>query len=300
MDSGNTRVTAAIELRRLTKRYGSRRGVEDVSLSIPPGSIFGFIGPNGAGKSTTIRVLLGLLRPTSGQAFLLGRDAVHDGPAARLEVGYVPGESHFYDDLRVGQLLGYLGSFYPGDHARRRAELVDALGIEIDARATELSQGNRRKVAIASALQHRPRVVVLDEPTNGLDPVVQSRLFEILADEAARGTTVFFSSHVLAEVQRVCERVAVIREGRVVAVEDIAALRARQLRRVRVELAGDGPDLSAFPGVSRYVRDGASVRFVYGGAMPALLEALARGQPVDVLIEEPSLEEVFLEHYADA
>jgi ABC-2 type transport system ATP-binding protein len=285
----------AIELERVSKRYGSRRGIDDVTLEVPAGTVFGFIGPNGSGKSTTIRVLLGLLRADAGKARILGRDAFADGPAARLAIGYVPGESHFYDDIRVGELLHYLGKFHPGDHGKRRAELIDAFAIEPGARATELSMGNRRKVAIAAALQHRPQLAILDEPTNGLDPVMQARLFEILADAARGGTTVFFSSHILSEVQEVCERVAVMREGRLVAVDDVAALRARQLRRVTVTGATGGA--TELPGVSQIERDGESVRFLYGGSMPDLLRALAAAAPSDVRIEEPSLEEIFLAHY---
>jgi len=288
----------AIELHGLTKRYGARRGIDDVSLEVPTGSIFGFIGPNGAGKSTTIRALLGLLRPDAGTARILGRDALRDGPAARRELGYVPGESHLYDDLRIDALLAYLGSFHPGDHTRRRAELIETLAIEAGARAGELSLGNRRKVAIVAALQHQPRLILLDEPTNGLDPVIQARLFEVLTAEQRRGATIFFSSHVLSEVQRVCERVAVIREGRLIAVEDVAALRGRQLRRVRAEFAGEPPDLSALPGVSQWRRAAHAIDFLFGGEVPALLAALAEAAPRDVKIEEPSLEEIFLEHYA--
>jgi ABC-2 type transport system ATP-binding protein len=283
----------AIELTGLTKRYGDRRGIDDVTLAVAAGSIVGFIGPNGAGKSTTIRTLLGLLRPDSGQATLFGVDAIARGPEARAAVGYVPGESHFYDDLRVADLLAYLGGFHAGDHARRRAELIERFAIEPDARATDLSLGNRRKVAIAAALQHRPRLVVLDEPTNGLDPLMQARLFELLAEEARAGTTVFFSSHVLSEVQAVCERVAVIRDGRIVVVDDVAALRARQLRRVTV-IGGGAIEVA---GISQREADGDETRFLFGGDVPALLAALAAAAPRDVRIEEPSLEEIFLELY---
>jgi ABC-2 type transport system ATP-binding protein len=285
----------AIELERVSKRYGSRRGIDDVSLSVPAGTVFGFIGPNGAGKSTTIRVLLGLLRADAGRAQILGRDAFTDGPTARLAIGYVAGESHFYDDIRVGDLLEYLGGFHPGDHRTRRGELIEAFAIEPGARATELSQGNRRKVAIAAALQHRPKLVILDEPTNGLDPVMQARLFEILAKEARDGNTVIFSSHVLSEVQAVCERVGVMREGRLVAVDDVAALRARQLRRVIV--TGEARGVTELAGVSQVEREGDGIRFLYGGPMPELLRALAAAAPTDVRIEEPNLEEIFLAHY---
>jgi ABC-2 type transport system ATP-binding protein len=290
----------AIETESLTKRYGRRRGITDISLQVPEGMLFGFIGPNGAGKTTTIRTLLGLLRPTSGRARILGRDAVGEGPAARQGVGYVPGETHFYDELHVAELLAYFGRYHPGDHARRRAELVETFDLDLRARVRDLSLGNRKKVALVVALQTRPRLVLLDEPTGGLDPVIQSRLFELLGDEVRGGTTVFFSSHVLSEVQRVCRTVAVVNEGRLVAVEDVETLRAHQLHRVHAAWSETAPDLSRLvelPGVDRVERDGRMVSFVYGGPMPALLEALAAIRPTDVRIEEPSLEEIFLRHY---
>ena len=290
----------AIETESLTKRYGRRRGIADVSLQVPAGMVFGFIGPNGAGKTTTIRTLLGLLRPTSGRARLLGRDAVEEGPEARRGVGYVAGETHFYDELHVADLLAYFGRYHPGDHAPRRAELAEAFDLDLRARVRDLSLGNRKKVALVVALQFRPRLVLLDEPTGGLDPVMQSRLFEILADEVRGGTTVFFSSHVLSEVQRVCRTVAVVNEGRLVAVEDVETLRSRQLHRVHASWSQTPPDtsrLASLPGADRFARDGRTVSFVYGGPMPALLEALAAARPEDVRIEEPSLEEIFLRHY---
>lgn len=290
----------AIELEALTKRYGAQRGIEDITLQVPSGTLFGFIGPNGSGKSTTIRTLLGLLQPTSGRARLLGRDVVTAGPAARLAVGYVPGETHFYD-LRVDELLRYIGRFHPGDHDKRRRELVEAFELDLRARALDLSLGNRKKVSIVAALQHRPRLVVLDEPTNGLDPVMQGRLFEVLEEEVTRGATVFFSSHVLSEVQRVCRTVAVLSEGRLVAVEDVEKLRGRQVRRVRATFAEPPealPSLTSLAGVDGLAREERSVSFLYGGPMPALLAALAEAAPVDVSIEEPSLEEIFLRHYA--
>ena len=296
----------AIETEDLTKRYGAQRGIEAVSLQVPQGEIVGFIGPNGAGKSTTIRVLLGLLRPDSGRASLLGRDIAKDGPVARQDVGYVPGESAFYDDMTTAELLAWFGAFHGGGSEARRRELASALDLDLSRRAVDLSLGNRKKAAIVAALQHRPRLVILDEPTNGLDPVMQARLFDLLQAERARGATVFFSSHVLSEVQRVCTRVVVLSEGRVVAVEDVEALRRRQRRRVTVTLAGEAaPDaaqalgpVAAVPGVEAIVTaDAHGVTFLFGGEFAPLLTALATLRPLDVKVEEPSLEEIFLTHY---
>ncbi len=288
----------AIEIDSLTKRYGRRRGIEDVTFSVPAGTMFGFIGPNGAGKTTTIRLLLGLIFPTAGAARLFGRDVATAGPAARAGVGYVPGETSLYPAMRVRDLLAFLGRFHPGDHARRRAELADAFDLDLAARAGELSLGNRKKVAIAAALQHRPRLAVLDEPTNGLDPVIKSRLFEVLREDVAAGSTVFFSSHALAEVQAECRAVAVVSEGRLVAVDDIAALRGRHARRVRATFDGSPVALAGVPGVLGLVRDGTTATFLYEGPMAALLAVLAAAAPTDVQIVEPSLEEIFLHYYA--
>jgi ABC-2 type transport system ATP-binding protein len=289
----------AIAIEHLTKRYGERRGIEDVTFSVPRGSLFGFIGPNGAGKTTTIRILLGLIAPTSGTARLFGVDACGDGARARAQVGYVAGEINLYPELRVDELLGFLGRFHPGDHAGRRAELVRVLDLDLGAPAADLSLGNKKKVAIVAALQHAPRVVVLDEPTSGLDPVIKARLFDVLRDAVAGGATVFFSSHALGEVEAVCRRVAIVNAGRLVAVDDIAAIRRRAMRRV---FGGDGNALAGLarmlPGVDDFERHGDAIAFLYRGEVPPLLDALAAAAPSDVRIEEASLEDIFLHDFA--
>ncbi|MGN6104359.1 MAG: ABC transporter ATP-binding protein [Kofleriaceae bacterium] len=293
----------AIELDRVTKRYGAQRGIEDVSFEVPAGSMFGFIGPNGAGKTTTIRLLVGLLTPTSGTARLFGVDLAA-GPRARIGIGYVPGEPQLYPGERVGELLEYLGRFHDGDHEGRRRELARLLDLDLAARTSDLSRGNRQKVVLVAALQHAPRLVLLDEPTSGLDPVMKARLFDLLRDQVAGGATVFFSSHALAEVEAVCERVAILNEGRVVAVDDVEALRRRALRRVEASFAGSGNgDALAgltriLEGVQDFERHGSSVSFLYRGSMPPLLDALAASSPSDVRIEEASLEDIFLHDFA--
>jgi ABC-2 type transport system ATP-binding protein len=290
----------AIAVEHLHKRYGDRIGIADVSFAVPERTMFGFIGPNGAGKTTTIRILLGLIAPTSGTARLFGIDAAADGPRARAGVGYVPGESRLYPAMRVGALLAYLGRFHPGDHAARRAELARLFELDLDAHTTDLSLGNKQKVAVTAALQHAPRLVILDEPTSGLDPIVRARLFDRLRDEVERGATVLFSSHVLGEVEAVCERVAIVNQGRIVAVDEVAALRRRAMRRVHAGFAGGG-DADALAGLARTLvgvqgleRHGASLTFLYRGAVPPLLDALAAAAPSDVRIDEASLEDVFL------
>jgi ABC-2 type transport system ATP-binding protein len=290
----------AIEVRGLTKMYGRARGVIDLSLAVPEGQIFGFIGPNGAGKSTTIRALLGFLRPTRGEAFLFGAPVFSPGGfALRAEVGYVPGEVSYYDDMRVGELLEYSAAFYPADSAARRKELAARFDLDLARRVDGLSLGNKKKVALVQALQHRPRLLILDEPTSGLDPLVQEQLFLALEEENRAGRTIFFSSHVLSEVQRLCHRVGIIREGRLVDVEDVTALRARQVKRVRARLAAAGDPFAALDGVSgaEWSKDRRAVSFLYRGPVAPLFRALAEAAPEDAQVEEPSLEEIFLGYY---
>jgi ABC-2 type transport system ATP-binding protein len=286
---------SAISLNQLTKHYGARRGVADVTFEVAAGSLFGLIGPNGAGKSTTIRTLLGLLRPTRGSARLLGEDVTTHGPRCRARVGYVPGENQFDPSLTVAEVLAFRAAFHRGDHRARQAELLDTFELERSARAEELSLGNKKKLALVAALQHRPEVLVLDEPTNGLDPVMQARLFDVLEAEAKRGVAVLFSSHVLSEVQRVCRTVAVLTDGRVAAIEDIETLRRRQLRRVHVQGAVAG--LEQVAGVRDWQPTARGAVFLFAGEPPPLLAALAARALSDVRIEEPSLEEIVLQHY---
>ncbi|HEY5922187.1 MAG TPA: ABC transporter ATP-binding protein [Kofleriaceae bacterium] len=289
----------AIEVEGLSKSYGGRRGISNVSFAVGEGALFGFIGPNGAGKTTTIRILLGLLRQDAGHARLFGVDVATDGPRARASVGYVPSETNLYPRMRVSELLDYTGRFHDGDHVARRRELVERLELDTSVRASELSLGNRKKVAIVAALQHRPRLAILDEPSTGLDPVMQARLHDVLREEVTRGASVFFSSHMLAEVQSVCKQVAIVREGKLLAVEDIAALRSRAVRRVRLTFAGEIPPI-LLDGMDGLAREGQTVTFVYAGHAPTLLAALARAAPADVTIEEPSLDDIFLRYYAES
>jgi ABC-2 type transport system ATP-binding protein len=292
----------AIELEGLSKSYGGRRGIAEVTLAVPAASLFGFIGPNGAGKTTTIRILLGLLAPTAGSARLFGRDC--RDARAREGVGYVPGETHLMPGMRVGALLAYLGAFHPGDHTRRRDELARTLDLDLAAPTDDLSLGNKKKVAIVAALQFAPRLVVLDEPTSGLDPVVRARLFDVLRDAVAGGATVFLSSHVLAEIEALCRRVAIVADGRVVSVGDVVDLRRRAMRHVSASFDGGGDSgvlinlLRRLDGVSELAHHGTEVRFAYRGAMPPLLDALAAAAPADVRVDAATLEDIFLDDFA--
>ena len=212
---------SAIQTRKLTKYYGRARGIIDVDLDIREGEIFGFIGPNGAGKSTTIRTLLNFIFPTSGTASIFGMDCFRDSSRIKKENGYLPSEVNYYDDMNVSDLLDYSASFYGKDCSGRIKELAGIFEVEVNRKIEDLSTGNRKKVAIVQALLHEPRLLILDEPTGGLDPLMQNRFFDVLKDENSKGVTIFFSSHILSEVQKMCDRVAIIREGRILRVERI-------------------------------------------------------------------------------
>jgi ABC-2 type transport system ATP-binding protein len=302
----------------LTKRYGHRElpihppghrpapdvlALDDLSIGVREGEIFGFLGPNGAGKSTTIRLLLGYLHPTSGSGTVLGRDIVRDSVEIRRRVGYLPGGIALYDSLSGERLLDYLGSL-TGRPPARRGELLDRL--ELSARTLrrpvrDYSRGMRQKIGIIQALQHDPEIAILDEPTEGLDPLMQRAFYGILDDLRAGGRTIFFSSHVLSEVERVCDRVAIVRRGRLVALEDVARLLERRKRNVEIRLAdGDSLALDGVPGVTGVGRaaDGRIVCQLEGDVGP-FLGALAGHRIVDLTIEPAHLEEAFLELYED-
>jgi len=290
----------AIETETLTKRYGDVVGIEDVSLSVSEGEIFGYLGPNGAGKTTTIRTLLGFISPTSGHAELLGAD-ISDPAAlrdARADVGFLPSVMGFPEEVT--------GRRYLDHHARilgdeRRAELLELFDPPLDREIGEYSTGNRRMLGIVRAFMHDPDLVVLDEPTSGLDPLKQSHFNAFVREEAANGTTVFFSSHVLGEVRQVCDRVGILRGGRLVTVEPVDELLDRGGKRVRVRTGGDpsriGADLEG--AVERTVHDD-EVQFTYAGDYQRLLEHLATLEHVeDLEIAEPPLEDVFLHFYGE-
>jgi ABC-2 type transport system ATP-binding protein len=283
---------------------GEVRALEDLTISVVEGEIFGFLGPNGAGKSTTIRLLLGYLHPTAGSATVLGLDIVRDSVAIRGRVGYLPGGIALYDSLSGERLLDYLGDL-TGRPSIRRAELLDRL--ELSARTLsrpvrDYSRGMRQKIGIIQALQHDPELAILDEPTEGLDPLMQRAFYAILDDLTAAGRTIFFSSHVLSEVERVCDRVAIVRRGRLVALQDVASLLEHRKRNVELRAAdGDLPALDGVAGVSGIGRtaDGRLTCQLEGDVGP-FLAAIAGHRITDLTIEPAHLEEAFLELYEDA
>jgi ABC-2 type transport system ATP-binding protein len=293
-------VAPALALRNLIKRYGSQRGVEDLSLEVERGECFGYLGPNGAGKSTTIRVLLDLIRPTSGTATVLGLDSRRDAVEIHRRVGYLPGELALYEKLTAGELLRYLASLRGGVDAAYTSELAGRLQLELHRPIRSLSRGNKQKVGLVQAFAHRPELLVLDEPTSGLDPLVQQVFHALVRETVADGRTVFLSSHVLSEVQHVADRVGIIREGRLVAVEDVGALHGRAVRELEVRFADGVPReaLAAARGVRDVEVEGPVARLLVEGSPDALLKELSRHHVVDLLSHEPDLEDVFLSYYS--
>jgi ABC-2 type transport system ATP-binding protein len=294
------RVGGASGLRRSPGRGGAIRALQNVTLDVREGEVFGFLGPNGAGKSTLIRLLLGFLHPTAGGARVLGLDIVRDSVAIRARVGYLPGGIALYDGLTGERHLDYLAELSAREPVRRDA-LCDRL--ELSARTLrrpirDYSRGMRQKVGIVQALQHDPELAILDEPSEGLDPLMQRAFYDILDDLRRDGRTVFLSSHVLAEVERVCDRVAIVRAGRLVALEDVAELIRRRKRRVDIELDGPAPDLSAVPGISELVVSERRITCALEGDPRPLLAALGGAPVTDVTIEPARLEDAFLELYA--
>jgi len=288
---------SVIEVANLTKYYGKSRGIVDVSFKVEEGEIFGFIGPNGAGKSTTIRLLLSLIRATSGSATVFGKDVVAHGPEIRRDIGYLPSDVFYYEGMKVIDLLKYSASFYDCDCAERIRKLSETMELDLGRRISDLSYGNKKKVGIVQGLLHSPKLLFLDEPTAGLDPLMQRKFFDLIREENARGVTVFFSSHILGEVQRLCTRVGIIREGSIVEISDIRTLQKSNYKKVRV--TAEKVDAKAFslPGVTNLSSENGTVSFFFKGDINAVLQAIRGVKVTDVTIEEPTLEEIFMHYY---
>jgi ABC-2 type transport system ATP-binding protein len=291
--------TPAIQTEGLTKYYGKSRGVLDVDLTVEAGQIFGFLGPNGAGKSTTIRLLLDLIRPTSGTARVLGMDVHRDRLAIDRRTSYIPGELALYGELTGRQLLTYFGNLQGRVDAKYRDSLIQRLELDPTKKIKSLSRGNKQKVGLVSAFMIRPDLMILDEPTAGLDPFVQLE-FERLCEEARdEGRTVFISSHQLPEVEHLCDRVGIIREGRLLAVESIADLKARALRKLEIDFGGSIPpeSFADIPGVQDVVIDSDMLRCTVMGSLDALIKVAAKYEVRNIRSIETSLEEIFLAYY---
>jgi ABC-2 type transport system ATP-binding protein len=288
----------AIETKALTKSYGKARGIIDINLRIKEGEIYGFIGPNGAGKSTTIRLLLGLLFPSSGGGNIYGLDMVKDSSEIKKKVGFVPSEIYYYDNMTIKHLMEYSARFYKVSVTQRLKHLAEAFELDLDRKIDDLSQGNKKKVAIIQSLLHQPRLLILDEPTSGLDPLIRNRFFDLLKEENARGITVFFSSHVLSHVEKLCHRVAIIKEGKIINEDSISAIKEKSVSRVTYQLKSrTDTGLIQLEGVISPETSGNRITFLYQGDRIALLKNLSQLPIETITIEEPDLEEVFMHYY---
>jgi ABC-2 type transport system ATP-binding protein len=290
---------AIIRTERLTKSYGRHRGIVEVDLDVQQGEIFGFLGPNGAGKTTTIRTLLDLIRPTSGRAFVFDVETTLDPVSIHRRIGYVPGEFTLYDRLTGGQTIEYFGNLRGGVDRGYRKALIERFDIDPSRKYKEYSKGNKQKIGLVIALQHRPELLMLDEPTSGLDPLVQQSFYALVREAKEEGRTVFLSSHILSEVERTCDRVAIIREGRLVKVDRTEALRDLAHHQVELRFA-DGAPVEAFsslPGVSDVEVEDHTLRMRVAGSITPVVQAAARYELLDFVSREPSLEETFLAQY---
>ena len=291
----------AVEATGLTKLYGRARGILDLNLRVERGEIFGFLGPNGAGKTTTIRTLLGFIRPTSGGGRVLGHDVAAESVEIHRRVGYLPSELALYPNLTGREVIALSASLRGGVPSDRIADLARRLEVDVGRPVKAYSHGNRQKIGLILALMHRPELLILDEPTNGLDPLVQQTFYELLHEHRAAGGTVFISSHVLPEVERLCDRVAIVREGRLVAVEAVAGLKEKALRQIEFVFA-EPVDVDAFrdlPGVVEVTASGTTVRLAIRGSVDRIVKAAAASTVQNVVTYEPSLEEIFLAFYRD-
>ncbi|MGA7670129.1 MAG: ABC transporter ATP-binding protein [Nitrolancea sp.] len=293
-------MTAIIQTQKLTKFYDSNCGIIDLDLEVDSGEVFGFLGPNGAGKTTTIRTILDLIRPSSGKAFVFGIESSVDPIAIHRRVGYVPGEFALYDRLTGGQTIRYFANLRGGVDTTYQKQLIERLEVDPSRRFNEYSKGNKQKIALIIAFQHQPDLLILDEPTSGLDPLVQQTFNALIREAKAAGRTVFLSSHILGEVERTCDRVAIIRDGRLVTVDRVEALRDLAHHQVEVRFAGPVPvtEFERLPGVSDVQVDDHTLRLRVSGSITPVVRAAARHELLDFVSREPSVEEAFLAQYS--
>ncbi len=287
-------MTPVIETKKLTKYYGKSRGIIDLDLSIREGDIYGFIGPNGAGKSTTIRSLLGLIKPTSGNGTVLGYDCVKEKTRILERIGYMPSEAMFYSGMRVGEVIAFSASLHRQDCKQEAQRLCERFALDKKKKIEELSLGNRKKVSIICAMQHKPDLYILDEPTSGLDPLMQHEFFELIHERNKEGATIFLSSHVLSEIARHCNNAAIIKDGRLVTANAVEELTRTSARKVVLQGVDQVPEISG-------IKDGETgkgmVSFLYRGKMQELIRGLQGMEISDMTISEPDLEEIFMHYY---
>jgi ABC-2 type transport system ATP-binding protein len=292
-------MTAIIRTENLTKTYGAHRGITDVDLEVQQGEVFGFLGPNGAGKTTTIRTLLDLIRPTSGRAFVFDIETTADPVAIHRRVGYLPGEFGLYDKLTGGETIEYFANLRGGVDPDYVRSLVDRLDLDPSRRFREYSKGNKQKVGLVVALQHRPDLLILDEPTSGLDPLVQQAFFDVVTEARSEGRTVFLSSHVISEVDRSCDRVAIIRDGRLVQIGTVDSLRDLSHHDVTLRFAAPVPveSFAGLDGVTDVTAEDQVLRMIVTGPIGPVVREASKHDLLDFESREPSLEETFLKQY---
>ena len=290
---------AIIHTSGLTKYYGKQRGMVDISLDVRRGEVFGYLGPNGAGKTTTIRTLLNLIRPTRGIATIFGMDIQRKGLEVRRHTGYLPGELKLYDNLTGAEMLRYLGHLSGGVDWARVENLATRLDCDLLPPIRSLSHGNRQKIGLIQAFMNTPDLLILDEPTIGLDPLMQQEFYRLVSETKAQGRTVFLSSHIMPEVEHICDRVAIIREGRLVTVEDIDNLKARSIRRLEIHFAGpvSQQKFTEISGVKDVSVHDSVLTCTVVGELDALVKAASQARVVNIISHEPSLEEIFLDYY---
>ncbi|MDD4547789.1 MAG: ABC transporter ATP-binding protein [Bacilli bacterium] len=285
-----------LEIKNLTKYYGDIRGIEKLNLTINKGEIFGFIGPNGAGKSTTIKCIMNQINPTSGEIYI--NKVINDKNDLKLKkmIGYLPDEVHLYDDLTVSEMLEYSNSFYKRNYSKRIKYLVEKLNIDTTKKIEELSLGNLKKVGIVLAMMHEPKILVLDEATSGLDPLIKETFYELLLEEKAKGTTIFFSSHNLSELKRICDRVGIVKDGHLVAVDSIKELTNNHLQIITV-VSKDILKIKKELNQDIISQDNNELKFIFKDDINILIKLLCNYKIEKVLMEDPSIEDIFMHYY---
>lgn len=285
-----------LEIKNLTKSYGKSRGVIDVNLEIEKGTIYGFIGPNGAGKSTTIKCIMNLINKNSGEVFVDGKLFLKKNNELKNKIGYLPSEIHLYDELKVKEMIKYSESFYKKDCSKRVSELVNKLDIDTNKKIEELSLGNLKKVGIVLALMHEPEIVIMDEATSGLDPLMQEAFYEILLEEKKKGTTIFFSSHILSEIKRICDKVAIIKDGKIINIDDMNNFEDSDALRIKIT-SDYNEDILKELGLSEDNIKKGVLEFVYKEDINNLMKILSKYNIKKLLIEELDIEEIFIHYY---
>ena len=286
-----------IKIKNLTKSYGKSRGVENINLEIEKGTIYGFIGPNGAGKSTTIKCIMNFINKNIGDIYINDTVINNKNYKIKEEIGYLPSEIHLYDNLTVKKMLDYSASFYKKDCIKRRKDLVQKLEIDENKKIDELSLGNLKKVGIVLALMHEPKIVIMDEATSGLDPLMQEKFYEILKEEKSKGTTIFFSSHILSEVKRICDKVAIIKEGKIIKIEDMKSFDTTEMLQIKISSNHINEILEELQIDNSKKKSDKEVEFIYKGEIDNLLQIISKYHISKLLIEELDLEEIFIHYY---